>query len=80
MPYPAGTRSVCTSKDRDTDMAVSSLRYSPGKVLEESHHGTIVYDGKPRDCFDWEFRTALKNEILKTETDAGKRGWVDVGE
>ena len=54
-------------------MAVSSLRYRPDKGPEESNKGVIIFDGKPSEFFDWEFRTNLKYEILKTETDAGKR-------
>ena len=54
-------------------MAVSSLRYRADKQVEESSKGVIVYDGRPAEFFDWEFRTTLKYEILKTENDAGKR-------
>ena len=54
-------------------MAVSSLRYRADKGVEESSKGVIVYDGRPAEFFDWEFRTTLKYEILKTENDAGKR-------
>ena len=54
-------------------MAVSSLKYRADKGVEESSKGVIVYDGRPAEFFDWEFRTSLKYEILKTESDAGKR-------
>ena len=54
-------------------MAVSSLKYRADKAVEESSRGVIVYDGRPAEFFDWEFRTSLKYEILKTESDAGKR-------
>ena len=54
-------------------MAVTSLRYRPDKGIEESSKGMIIYDGRPAEFFDCEFRINLKIEILKTETDAGKR-------
>ena len=54
-------------------MAVTSLRYRTVQAIEESNKGVIVYDGKRSEFFDWEFRTTLKSEILKTESDAGKR-------
>ena len=54
-------------------MAVTSLRYRPDKGYTDDHKGVIVYDGKPSEFFDWEFRINLKIEILKTESDAGKR-------
>ena len=54
-------------------MAVLSLRYRPDKDFKEDSKGFIVFDGKPAEFFDWEFRISIQSEILKTETDKGKR-------